>query len=146
MEKVQQRLITKRLFKSMALHNDRTHEVWNCKPIWTTPRKTKYNVWTEWKKSAESLHWHLILLHSKRIVSCNCFRNWGIPAMMDLHSLLSSGKPSLAICCGVPVQCSWSNSFVNCWVCLSNQLLNRENFFGCRILFLLQNFQSFQNL
>jgi len=121
------------------------HEVLT-KPIWTTPRKTKYNVWTEWKKICRKSSLAPHLLHSKRMVSCSCFRNWGIPAMMDLHRLLSPGKPSLAICSGVPVQCSCSHSFVNCWVCLSNQLLNREDFFGYRILFLLQNFQSFQNL
>lgn len=86
-KKVQQRKITRMLFKSMALYNDGTHEVWNCKPIWTTPKKTKYNVWTEMKKSAESLHWHLILLE------VNKQEDWFMQWLRELGYTSHGGSP-----------------------------------------------------
>lgn len=109
-----------------------------------TNREMKYIT-----KPLSSHFWHAPLLYNvtgNGVLSGICCRRRGIPAMVNLYSLLSSGQPRLSACTSVPVQRSYLHRFVNDWVCLSNELLNRKNFFCLSIWFLPENFQGIQNL
>lgn len=53
------------------------------------------------------------------VLTCSCCcRSWSIPAMVNLHSLFSPGKPWLSACASVSMQGSHFYSFINHRVCL----------------------------
>lgn len=60
------------------------------------------------KSLNEELQHSLTQIFTRLQESLQCIygRGWGIPAMVDLHSLLSSCQPRFPACSSVPVQCS----------------------------------------
>lgn len=110
-------------------------------------------IWSYFRKlnssqSATALHskWKMWMTSSCGYKSGFCDWSRHIPSMMDLNCFLSSSKPRFSSCSSVPVKWPSFDCFIDCWICLRDQLLNRNNFLWLCIGFLLQCVQCFQNL
>lgn len=131
---MQQWLISKMLLTSNgeSLHGDGI-----LNQIELKSKKLKYKIWAVREICIKFSLW---------IVSGTFLRDRSIPTMMNFYCPLSSGQPRLAICSGVSMQCAHFHGFVNYRVCLSNHLLNWEDFFCLCVRFLSEQIQRFQNL